>query len=300
MGTSGSSKGPGGDKPLLPSWLDGDPADPLPGGDPTGPAEGSGGDAPAGQPEEQPQGPPPVDPASLPPIPPVPPPARFRSSRRNFSAFAGSGGTNGRALRRAIGAYVRSGTGGARNARRRMGASRAVASGVLGLVRGFQRDGVAATLRRLNLGSLVGRTAADIFLGLTDIICPDGGAIDEGMARDAWLETVVDVEELEIVDADGLSETEVREIFLAFVSHSIELRVFQDIGVNGLKVAPDLRAIEAFEAELRNYIRLSVRDSFSGNLTSLGTLSDAQIRAVVDRTYDEAWELLAMLGDATR
>ena len=181
-----------------------------------------------------------------------------------------------------------------------MGTSRGVASGALGVFRGFQRDGVAVTLRRLNLGRLVGGSPADIFLGLTDVICPDGGAIDESMARDAWLETVVDVETLGIVDSTNLSETEVREIFLAFVSHSIEVRLFQDIGVNGFKVAPDLMAIEAFEAQFRDYIRLSVRDSFSGSLTSLGTLSDSQIRAVVDRTYDEAWELLALLGDAAR
>ena len=300
MGTSGSSRGPGGDKPLVPSWLDSDSPGPLPGGDAESPEGESGGDAPDGRPEGQPQGPPALEPGALPPIPPVPLPARFQGSRRNFGAFARSGGGDGRALRRAVGDYVRSGTGGSGNARRRMGASRGVASGVLGVFRGFQRDGVAGTLGRLNLSQLVGRTVAEIFLGLTDVICPHGGPIDEGMARDAWLETVIDVDELGVVDASVLSETEIREIFLAFVSHSIELRVFQDIGVNGLRFAPDLKAIEAFEAELLNYIRLSVRDSFSGNLTSLGTLSDREIRTVVDRTYDEAWELLGMLGDATR
>ena len=155
-------------------------------------------------------------------------------------------------------------------------------------------------LRRLNLGGLVGRSAADIFLGLTDVICPDGGAIDEGMARDAWLETVADIEMLDAVDSANLSDTEVREIFLAFVSHSIEVRLFQDIGVNGFKVAPNLGAIEAFEAQFRSYIRLSVRDSFSADLTSLGTVSDGEIRAVVDRTYEEAWELLALLGDVAQ
>lgn len=299
MGTSDPSKGPRGDKALVPTWIDDDPADSLPGRiDPRGDEEqGAAGD---GEANGQLESPAPVDPAVLPPIPSAPPATRFRTARRNFSAFARSGGSDRRALQRAIRDYVRSGSGGSGNATRRMGASRAVASRALGVFRSFQRDGIETTLRRLNLGSLVGRPPFDIFLGLTHVICPDGGAIDEGMARDAWLETVAEAETLGTVDTANLSDTQVREIFLAFVSHSIEARLFQDIGVNGFKISTDLAAVEAFEGQLRSYIRLSVRDSFSSDLTALVTLSDQQIRGVVDRTYKEAWDLLVIWGDTAR
>ncbi len=295
MGTSGPSGGPGGETPLVPSWLNDGPNGPLPGGDGElgAPAEPDGG---AGEGDTTA---PPGAPAPLPPIPPSPLPARFQSARRNFSAFAASGGTDQRALRRGARDYVHSGTGGSRNATRRMGASRAAASGALGVFRSFQRNGVDATLRRLNLGDLVAHPLADVFLGLTNVICPDGGSIDEGIAREAWLETVADVEELGVDDTAGLTAGQMQEIFLAFVAHSIETRLFQDIGVNGLKVAADLNAIEAFEGQLRSYIRRSVRDSFSGELTGLAALSDRQIREVVDRTYEEAWELLVTWGDVT-
>ncbi len=288
MGTSGSSKGPGSHSPLVPSWLRDVAVVPLSGGDgdafPTNSGEGD-----PGQPLDTP--------SPLPPIPPTPPPGRFQSARRNFSAFAGSGGTDRRALRRAARDYVRSGTDGSRNATHRMGASRTAASGALGVFREFQRDGTDATLRRLNLGNLVGRPAGDLFLGLTDVICPNGGPIDEGMARDAWLETVADLDELGIDDTTFLAAGQMKEIFLAFVAHSIEARLFQDIGVNGLKIAADLAAIEAFEAEFRSYIRRSVRDSFSGDLSGLATLSDRQITTIVDQTYNEAWDLLVTWGD---
>ena len=138
----------------------------------------------------------------------------------------------------------------------------------------------------------------DLFFGLTDIICPNGGPIDEGMARDAWLETVADLDDLGIDDTTNLTAGQMQEIFLTFVAHSIEARLFQDIGVNGLKIAPDLAAIEAFEAEFRSYIRRSVRDSFSGDLSELATLSDRQIATSVDQTYEEAWDLLVTWGDA--
>ena len=293
MGTSGPSSGPGGGTPLVPSWLEDGAAGPLPGGDNDAPVP----DVPGGIPEAADVGEVPGARVPLAPSPRTPPPGRFRGARRNFSAFAGSRGTDGRALRRAVRDYIVSGAGGRRNATLRMGASRTTARGALGVFRGFQREGTEATLRHLNLENLVGRPVAEVFLGLTDVICPDGGSIDEGIALDAWVETVVDFDEIGIDDIATLTASQMQEVLLAFVSHSIENRVFQDIGANGLKIAADLAAIEAFEAELRSYIRRSVRDSFSGDLNALATLSDSQIVTVVDRTYDEAWDLLVTWGD---
>jgi hypothetical protein len=236
----------------------------------------------------------------LPPMPPPPPPDRFRSARSNFSRFASSAGSNGRSLRRAARDYVRSGTGGSRNATRRMGASRSAARGVLGVLRDFQRDGVDATLRRLDLGDLIGRSLEEVFTGLTDVVCRDGGPIDEGIALDAWLETVADLEDLNVTDPAALKPEQMRDIFLAFIAHTIEGRLLQDIGANGLKVAVDLAAIEAFENQLRDYIRRSVRDSFSSDISTPASLSDRQIQGIVDRTYQDAWELVVTWGDAAR
>ena len=188
--------------------------------------------------------------------------------------------------------------GGSRNATRRMGASRNAARGVLGVIRDFQRDGLNATLRRLNLGDLIGRPLEEVFTGLTDVVCRDGGSIDEGIALDAWLETVADLEDINITDPAALTPEQMRDIFLTFIAHTIEGRLLQDIGANGLKVAADLAAIEAFETQLRDYIRRSVRDSFSSDISTPATLSDRQIQDIVDRTYQDAWELLVTWGDA--
>jgi hypothetical protein len=178
-----------------------------------------------------------------------------------------------------------------------MGASRAAASGMLSVLRGFQREGVDATLRRLNLAAFIGRPPEDVFLALTDVICRDGGSIDEGIARDAWLETVTELDTFGIEDIAALTPEQMQEVFLAFIGHAIETRLFQDVGTNGLRVAADLEAIVAFETQLRSYVRRSVRDSFSTDLARLGTFSDQQIKAVVDQTYREAWDLLEAWGD---
>src|SRR5690606_34505249 len=133
---------------------------------------------------------------------------------------------DGRALRRAVRDYARSGTGGSGNAVRRMGSSRAAASNALGLFRGIQRDGVQETLRRLNLEELVGRGVQGIFLGLTDVVCQDGGSIDEAIARDAWLETIAVLAEYGLDDLDALTPDQIGEVFLSFIAHSIETLLY--------------------------------------------------------------------------
>ena len=285
MGTSGRSSGPKSGTPLVPSWLD------------ESSAAGSVQPPPAGAPVPI-STPPEQSSVPLPALPAVSAPGRFRAARSNFSRFASSGGNDRRSLNRAVRDYIRTGAGGSKNATRRMGASRSTAAGVLGLLRDFQRDGVDATLRRLNLGDLVGRPLEQVFAGLTDVVCPDGGSIDEGIALDAWLETVAALEGL--ADLAALTPEQMSEIFLTFISHSIQGRLLQDIGANGLKVAADLDAIESFQTQLDDYIARSVRDSFSSDISAPVTLSDRQIQDIVNSTYQDAWELLVAWGDSAR
>lgn len=292
MGTSGPTSGSGSGTPLVPSFLDEPGSEPLPGGDDQSfPGDGTDGEANQdGQQDGQDGG------RKL--LLPAPEAGeRFRSARTNFSRFARSGGSARGALRRAVGDYVRTGTGGSNNAVRRMALSRVAAGRALGVFRGLQRDGMQETLRRLNLQNLSGRSVQDIFTGLTEVVCQDGGSIDEAIARDAWLETIAELDRFGIDNLDALTEVQVRELFLTFVAHSIEARLYQEIGVNGFKLSDDLDNIESFDEQFRNYIERSVRDSFSGDISTLSNMSDDDIRNVVDTTYLGGWELLQLLGD---
>ena len=85
-------------------------------------------------------------------------------------------------------------------------------------------------------------------------------------------------------------------MFLTFITHAVEARLFQEIGVNGFKVA-NLDAIQSFEAQFRSYIERAIRDSSASDLAQLSSLSDGQIGSIVDRTYRDAWELLVAWGD---
>ncbi|MEW8188219.1 MAG: Qat anti-phage system associated protein QatB [Candidatus Thiodiazotropha endolucinida] len=291
MGTSGSSRGPGSGTPLVPTWLDEPTANPL-AGDGDGSPGQTDGDGTDGSNDGQDSKPAPRPAIQLPPQP-----TRFQSARTNFTRFSRSGGSDTGALRRAVRDYVRSGTRGGRNATQRMGSARTTASGALGVFRGFLRDGVENTLRRLDLNNLVGRSAEDLLVGLTNTICQDGGAIDEAIGRDAWLETVAELDKFGIEDLDSLTNEQVSEIFMAYVSHAIVARLFQDIGVNGFRVSASVPEIESFERQLRDYIHRSVRDSFSSDLSNLPNLQDKEINDIVDSTYTDAWSLLEAWGD---
>ena len=294
MGTSGSSKGSQSGTPLVPTWLDEPQTGTLPGADDVGALAGGGNDTSDNGHQGTHQEP---DATPRPVIQPPPESERFRRARANFSRFAGSGGNDRGALRRAVRDYVHSSTGGSGNAVRRMGASRAAANNALGVFRGFQRDGVQETLLHLNLQNLAGRSPQDVFLGLTEVICRDGGPIDEAIGRDAWLETVAEIDRFGIDNLEALTGDQIREFFLSFIAHAIEARLYQEIGINGFRVAEDIEDIEGFDAQFRSYIERAVRDSFSSDLTRLSAMSDHDIRTVVDRTYREAWELLELIGD---
>lgn len=288
MGTSGPTRGSQSGTPLVPTWLDEPQTGVLPGSEDGEYIPGDVNIPPmSGQPDKTPK----------PVITPPPVPERFRTARGNFSRFASSGGTDHGSLRRAVRDYVRSGTRGGGNAVRRMGSSRKAASNMLGVLRGIQRDGLSETFRRLDLQELIGRSTQDIFLGLTEVICQDGGPIDEGIGRDAWLETIADMAQLGIAELETLTGDQIREFFLSFIAHAIEVRLYQEIGVNGFRFAENMENIETFDAEFRSYIERTVHDSFSSDLTALSAMSDREIRTIVDKTYEDAWELLELLGD---
>lgn len=288
MGTSGSSSGSGSGTPLVPTWLDEPSSGSLPCSDK--PNDGAGVDGQTPQSDV-------TDDKPKPSIRPAPQPERFRSARTNFSRFAGSGGRDQSALKRAVRDYVRKGTNGSATAVQRMGTSRAAASNALGVFRGIQRDGVQETLRSLNLDNFEGRGVQDVFIGLTEVICQDGGSVDEAIARDAWLETIAVMDQFGIDDLDSLSSDQIKEVFLNFIAHTVEARLYQEIGVNGFTFAEDMNDIDGFDGQFRDYIERTVRDSFTSDLAQISKMSDEDIRAIVDNTYLEAWNLLELLGD---
>ena len=293
MGTSSAFGGASGGTPLVPSWLEGGGSDDGAPGDPR--SDGSGSDAP----------PPGNDPAAPPAAPPertvTPVPGesdRYTSARTNFTRYARSGGDDRRSMGRAVSQYVSRSSGGAARAARRMGSSRGAASRLATILGQVGNVGIGEVLRSLDLGGLAGRPIEEVFAGLAAFICPDGGSIDEGIARDAFIETIADLADAGITEIDGLTADQMQTVFELYIAHTIEARICNDIGTRVVNMPSDVRTVERIEAQLQEFIQRSVSDAVSASGADLGSISREDVTGFVDQVYEATFELLEAAGEA--
>ncbi len=294
MGTSG--KFDGSKNGLVPSWVDEPASPPAAGPDGGEPDDGNdGGNDGPDQDGDTPTAP--SDPNSAqpyPPIPSVPATSRLGGARGNMTRGART--SDARALRRGAGRYVRA-SGGGRAAASRMPNSRAVAGGVAGLARSFANQGPTEALRRFNLEGMAGAPAEDVFVAMTDMLCPAGGTIDEAIARDAMLETVVDLAASGVGNFDELSADDLREFFIGVVSRSIEGKILNEVGTNAIAAPSDIAGVERAQAMLHDFVEGCVRDEFDARETDLGGLDAGAVDRFVDDLYAAALDLVEAMGD---
>ena len=208
MGTSGSF---GGGPPMVPSWV-GDPP-PAPASPPANPPPPDGQDGQDGAPGPNPGAPQPTaPPGSYPPIPAAQPGRGTYGPARSDMSSGARTSSAGR-MRKGAGKFVAA-SGGGRAAARQMSSSRALAGGIASLAGAVASTGPVEALRRFNLEGLAGEPAENVFLALTDALCPPGGTIDEAIARDALLETVADLAGKGVGNFDELTQDDLQEVFV--------------------------------------------------------------------------------------
>lgn len=287
MGTSGTF---GGSKSgLVPSWID-EPA--------SSPVVSPDGDG-AGTPDVAPPGdgaPTPLSaaPTPYPPLPAIPAGSGLGAARGNLTRGART--SDAGAIGRGAGGYVRA-SGGGRAAARRMPNSRAVAGRVAGIARSFASQGPADTLRRFNLDGMAGAPAEDVFLALTDMLCPAGGTIDEAIARDALLETVAAFAAAGVDSFDDLTVDDLHEFFIGVVSRSIEGKILNEVGTNAVSVPTDIAGVERAQRMLHDFVERCVRDEFEARETVLADLHVELVENFVDDLYAAALDLIQAMGE---
>jgi hypothetical protein len=221
-------------------------------------------------------------------------------ARTNLSRFATSGGTDRASLGRAMSQYVSTAAGGSRAAAQRMGASRAAGGRLLGFLSGASANGPRETLRALNLESLAGRPIEEIFLGLMDYVCQgqDGGTVDEGIAREAFIETITELAENGITDIDGLTADQMQTIFELYAAHAIEARLCNDIGTKAIILPSDPSEAANVQVQLLDFVRRSVADALGAARPDMQALTPDRVLGFVTRVYEQAFGILQTLGEA--
>jgi hypothetical protein len=286
VGTSSAYGGPGEGTPLIPSWLESDVMVDAPAA-PAAPDGAPGGD--------------PSVPAPLHHRPAIPEPAaanRFTGARGNFTRFAHSGGSDRASLDRAVSGYVSTSSGGARHAAQRMGASRGAGARLLGFLTDAQARGARVALRALNLEGLAGRPIDEVFVGLADYICPSAGTVDEGIAREAFVEMIIELTTLGVTDMDALTVDQMQTVFELYATHAIEARLCNDIGAKLITAPSDAQAALRVQGQLRDFIRNGVSDALTAARVETPTLTQDRVQSFVDSVYERAFDILQALGDA--
>jgi len=177
-----------------------------------------------------------------------------------------------------------------------MGSSRRAGRKLLGFLRDTIERGAEKALEALHLDSLAGRPIDEVFLGMIDYVCPDGGSIDEGIARDAFIETIADLAENGITDLDTLNSNQLQTVFELYTTHTIENRMINDIGAKAIQFPSDARVALRIQSQLRDFIRRGVADALNTARETLLSLTQRNIQRFVDQIYEVAFDVLRSLA----
>jgi len=270
MGTSSSSRGTRSRTPKVPSSVDRTEA--------TSSSQGGTNNKP---PKQQ----------KLPPIPAPEGGQRFRSTRTNLRKYIET--SEKRYLARSLKNYVSKGLGGSKNATRRMAPSRAVASNLLGFIQEYKDVGADQVLERFNLTQLSGKSAIEVLQTLTDLITPPGGPVDEAVPRNALLESIVELEQIEKLAFEDLTVEQLESLFADFIARTIEKRLLHTIGERIFTESKSPDYLPNIEQQIVDYIRGRVKDSMSQHFKTPRT--KASIEKVVEKIYANSFSLLEVL-----
>lgn len=238
--------------------------------------------------------------APLPPPSPVPvlmQQYQFKTSRAAFTHFAKSGGNDRRSLGRAIANYISSSPGGSRQSARRMGSSLVASARLVGFLSDVMSRGAREALKALHFEELVGRPIEEIFLGLADYVCIEGGTVDEGIARNAFIETIAELAEAGITDINALTIDQMQTVMEIFATHAIEGRLCNDIGTK-ITIAPtNIAAFDHVYIMLHDFILRGVSDALSHARSGLQSLTPTRSLEFVQHIYERAFSILETLAE---
>ena len=131
---------------------------------------------------------------------------------------------------------------------------------------------------------------------LVDAFCPDGGPVDDSIARQAFQETVLDWVEKDLPAVDELNAADWKEFLADFISRSIENKIMANIGKNGISVPADARQALAAQRELHSVIRGCVDSGFRERREGFSGMSDSAISDLMGDVYERAWGYVEELG----
>lgn len=298
MGTSKSYGGPtDAAQRLLPAWAL--PQGAAGGAEPAGTPDG-GDDAPVVPAESESPGEEgdasPVSTGAVAPSQPQPRP--WQSAKSSLTRAIHDVNTGGRSYGRAARNYVH-----ARGGSGRAGSAAAASSGRVtarfgGFLAGLASAGLAGAEKALGLAPLAGRSPTEVFAEITNAIAPAGATMEDGVARRAAADALAALYERKGVEEGGierlatLSPADVTEGVLDSVNNYIFYRWTQELGLAIERGAVSAAEAVAVEAEMRSYIRDTVKVDLSGRDVLTIDWAGNEGQLFIEGVYQQAFRLI--------
>lgn len=259
MGTSSHNPGQSGHSPLVPSWVD----------------------------DEQEN-----NNSLTAPIAPDALPNRFSDARGNMTRFAGSRGEASN-LRKAASEYVRSSTGGAHNAAKRLGSAKGSTAILFNTVGAFSSGGATAAQEYLRTYNLIGKRADQALRDITDLICPDGGTTNEGIVRDAYIDTISEIPELREINFEDLSPEQMMIVLKGCIARVVIGRLLNDIGNKVIAIPDSLKNIEKLKERMISFVEGIVCDAFIRLEITADNINQREAETLTVNVYEQVYAIFA-------
>lgn len=258
MGTSSHNPGQNGHSPMVPSWVD----------------------------DEQE-----VIPAIATPIDPNADSERFSDPRGNMTRFARTGRYDN--LRHAASQYVKHSVGGAHNAFQRLGLARHNTAILVGAVGAYSLGGAAGVQEYLKTYDLIGKRADEALRSITDLICSDGGTTNEGIVRDAYIDTIAETPELRSVNFEELTPAQLMIVLQGCITRVVIGRLLNDIGNKVLTVPESLQNIKNLKDRVITFVNGVVSDSFTRLNIHPDNIHQHETQELTNSVYFQVYEIFA-------
>ena len=259
MGTSSRNLGQSGHSPLVPSWVD---------------DEGEGN----------------VSVIST-PMAPNADPDRFSEPRGNMTRFARNGNTDN--FERAVSQYVTKSIGGTHNAVQRLGTARRSTAILFGAVGSFYRNGAAGTQEFLKTYSLIGKNADEALISITDIVCSDGGTTNEGIVRDAYIDTIAETAELRMLNFEELQPEQMLLILQGCIARVVIGKILNDIGNKLIVIPESLQNVKNLKKQMILYVEGVVKDSFTRLNIHPDSIHPEETQELTNSVYEQIYSIFA-------
>jgi hypothetical protein len=166
---------------------------------------------------------------------------------------------------------------------------------VIGFIRSVESSGFVQAAKDFGLGDLAGKTLLEIGPVLAEAFLEKGGSIDEGISNRAWIDTVIEAIEAELIVSADIPPDAFIVMLENYVTRSIELRLLQDIGAKVLPLSPDPARAREVKIEIRELLRGEVRRAVRPILQSSARVDQRRLSAVGLKIYRQAFDYLQRL-----